>query len=196
MAGGAEAVFPTAFYRDSAKHAHRSIADLILQRKQFLHFVRRRVDSIPTAEDILQSAYTRALEQSSTIRSEESAAAWFYRILRNAVIDHYRHRAAEDRALERWASDLATEATPDPQTEAIVCECIDAALLTMKPAYSQVLRDVDLSGTSLQTFATATKITTGNAAVRVHRARQALKKQLTLICGTCSRHGCINCTCA
>jgi RNA polymerase sigma factor (sigma-70 family) len=173
-----------------------AIADLILQRKQFLHFVRRRVDSTPTAEDILQSAYTRALEQSSTIRSEESAAAWFYRILRNAVIDHYRHRAAEDRALERWASDLATEATPDPQTEAIVCECIDAALLTMKPAYSQVLRDVDLSGTSLQTFAAASKITAGNAAVRVHRARQALKKQLTLICGTCSRHGCINCTCA
>ena len=173
-----------------------AIADLILQRKQFLHFVRRRVDSTPTAEDILQSAYTRALEQSSTIRSEESAAAWFYRILRNAVIDHYRHRAADDRALERWASDLATEATPDPQTEAIVCECIDAALLTMKPAYSQVLRDVDLSGTSLQTFAAASKITAGNAAVRVHRARQALKKQLTLICGTCSRHGCINCTCA
>ena len=173
-----------------------AIADLILQRKQFLHFVRRRVDSTPTAEDILQSAYTRALEQSSTIRSEESAAAWFYRILRNAVIDHYRHRAAEDRALERWASDLATEATPDPQTEAIVCECIDAALLTMKPAYSQVLRDVDLSGTSLQTFAAASKITAGNAAVRVHRARQALKQQLTLICGTCSRHGCINCTCA
>ena len=173
-----------------------AIADLILQRKQFLHFGRRRVDSTPTAEDILQSAYTRALEQSSTIRSEESAAAWFYRILRNAVIDHYRHRAAEDRALERWASDLATEATPDPQTEAIVCECIDAALLTMKPAYSQVLRDVDLSGTSLQTFAAASKITAGNAAVRVHRARQALKKQLTLICGTCSRHGCINCTCA
>jgi RNA polymerase sigma factor (sigma-70 family) len=173
-----------------------AIDNLILQRKQFLHFVRRRVDSTPTAEDILQSAYTRALEQSSTIRSEESAAAWFYRILRNAVIDHYRHRSAEDRALERWAQDLATETTPNPQTQEIVCECILEALGTMKPAYSEILRSVDLADTTLDIFAKKIGITTGNATVRVHRARRALKKQLTLICGTCAKHGCINCTCA
>jgi RNA polymerase sigma-70 factor (ECF subfamily) len=173
-----------------------AIANLVLQRSQFLRFVQRRVDSPATAEDIIQSAYIRVMEQASTLRSEESAAAWFYRILRNAVIDHYRHRAAEDRALERWAQDLATEAAPDPQTHEIVCECIHEVLLTMKPAYSEILRTVDLAETTLDTFARQTGITAGNAAVRVHRARQALKKQLTLVCGTCARHGCINCTCA
>jgi RNA polymerase sigma factor (sigma-70 family) len=172
----------------------QAIANLILERKQFLHFVQRRVDSPATAEDIIQSAYIRAIEQAPTLREEESAAAWFYRILRNAVIDHYRHRAAEDRALERWAHDLA-ETTPDPETHEIVCECIGEVLLTMKPAYSEILRKVDLAETSLDTFAKEMGITTGNAAVRVHRARQALKKQLTLVCGTCAKHGCINCTC-
>jgi RNA polymerase sigma factor (sigma-70 family) len=173
----------------------QAIANLILQRNQFLHFVRRRVDSTDTAEDIIQTAYTRAIEQAPTLREEESAAAWFYRILRNAVIDHYRRRAAEDRALERWAHDLATETAPDPQTYEIVCECIDEVLLTMKPAYSEILRKVDLAETSLDTFAKEMGITTGNAAVRVHRARQALKKQLTMVCGTCAKHGCINCSC-
>jgi RNA polymerase sigma factor (sigma-70 family) len=189
--GGAEPI-PTT-------HTHlmqtEAITNLVLQRSQFLRFVQRRVDSPATAEDIIQSAYIRAIEQAPTLRSEESAPAWFYRILRNAVIDHYRHRAAEDRALERWAQDL-TEAAPDPQTHEIVCECIDEVLLTMKPAYSEILRSVDLTDTTLDTYAKKAGITIGNAAVRVHRARQALKKQLTQICGTCAKHGCINCTCA
>ena len=172
-----------------------AIANLVLQRSQFLRFVQRRVESPATAEDIIQSAYIRAIEQAPTLREQESAAAWFYRILRNAVIDHYRHRAAEDRALERWAQDL-TEATPDPQTHEIVCECITEAILTMKPAYSEILRSVDLADTTLDTFAKKVGITAGNAAVRVHRARQALKKQLTQICGTCAKHGCVNCTCS
>jgi RNA polymerase sigma factor (sigma-70 family) len=171
-----------------------AIANLVLQRSQFLRFVQRRVESPATAEDIIQSAYIRAIEQAPTLRSEESAAAWFYRILRNAVIDHYRHRAAEDRALERWAQDL-TKAAPDPQTHEIVCECIDEVLLTMKPAYSEILRSIDLADTTLDTFAKKVGITTGNATVRIHRARQALKKQLTHVCGTCAKHGCINCTC-
>jgi RNA polymerase sigma factor (sigma-70 family) len=174
----------------------QAISNLIHQHKQFLHFVQRRVDSTDTAEDIIQTAYTRAIEQAPTLRSEESVVAWFYRILRNAVIDHYRHRSAEDRALERWSHDLATESAPDPRTHEIVCECITEAIQTMKPAYSEILRSVDLAETSLDAFAEKAGITAGNAAVRVHRARQALKKQLTSICGTCAKHGCINCTCA
>jgi RNA polymerase sigma factor (sigma-70 family) len=172
-----------------------TISDLTLLREQFLRFLQRRVESLATAEDILQSAYTRALEQAPSLRSEESAVAWFYRILRNAIIDHYRHRAAEDRALERWAQELATETQPDPQTHQIVCECIGDVLSTMKPAYSEIIRDVELEGSSLQTFATKANVTAANAAVRVHRARQALKKQLTLVCGTCAKHGCVDCTC-
>lgn len=172
-----------------------AIADLIPLRNQFLGFVQRRVDSRETAEDILQSAYARAMQQASTLRSEESAVAWFYRILRNAVIDHYRHRTAEDRALAQWAQDLATEAQPDDQTQQIVCGCIDNVLVTLKPSYSEILRDVDLAEKSLDAFAKSAGITAGNAAVRIHRARQALKKQLTLVCGTCAKHGCVNCTC-
>src|ERR1700722_5017332 len=92
-----------------------TIEGLVARRKQFLRFVESRVETTATAEDIIQSAYLRAVQQISDLRDNESATAWFYRILRNAVIDHYRHRAAEDRALERWAQDL-TEAAPDPQT--------------------------------------------------------------------------------
>ena len=171
------------------------ISNLLDQRRQFLRFVQGRVDSPATAEDILQSAYARALEQSSALRSDESAVAWFYRILRNSVIDHYRHRDAEDRALGRWADDLLTQPAPDAATERIVCECIGDVLPTLKAAYCEILREVDLNEGGLDAFATKSGITAGNAAVRVHRARQALKKQLIAVCGSCSKHGCIECDC-
>jgi RNA polymerase sigma factor (sigma-70 family) len=171
------------------------IDNLLSQRKQFLNFIQRRVDTPATAEDIIQAAYIRALQQSSELRSNESAVAWFYRILRNAVIDHYRHRAAEDRALERWAQELSTESTPDPATEDIVCQCINQVILNMKPAYSEIIRKVDLEETSLDSFAKSAGITPGNATVRAHRARQALKKQLLETCGSCAKHGCVDCTC-
>jgi RNA polymerase sigma factor (sigma-70 family) len=171
-----------------------TITGLISQRKQFLQFVERRVSTRATAEDIIQAAYIRAMEQSSTLRNDESAVAWFYRILRNAVIDHYRHRAAEDRALEQWASDLASE-EPDLTTQQIVCHCINNVLDNLKPEYSKIIREVDLAEGTLDSFAKNSGITTNNAAVRAHRARQALKKQLILTCRTCAQHACIDCTC-
>ncbi len=174
----------------------KAIDDLILQRSKFLQFVKGRVATPSAAEDILQSAYVRAMEKASTLHKEESAAAWFYRILRNAVIDHYRHQAAEDRALEHWAKDLITETQPNETMHNIVCQCIVSVLSTLKPQYSEIIRSVDLGEYSLETFAKSTGITPGNAAVRVHRARQALKKQLALTCGTCAEHRCVDCTCA
>jgi RNA polymerase sigma factor (sigma-70 family) len=172
-----------------------AIPGLVLQRDHFLHFVQRRVNSPAIAEDIIQSAYIRAIEHAPALRKQESAVAWFYRILRNAVIDYYRHRAVEDHALEQWVQDLATGAAPDPQTEDTVCGCIDQVMPTIKPSYSEILHSVDLAGQSLEVFATKAGITAGNAAVRIHRARQALKKELIRVCSTCAKFACTNCTC-
>ena len=172
-----------------------AIAGLIDHRRQFLRFVENRVNSHAVAEDIIQAAYIRAMEKASTLNKNESAVAWFYRILRNAVIDHYRHRAAEDRALEQWAKDLITETQPDATTQQIVCQCIDNVLSTLKPSYSEIIREVDLAESSIDSFAKKAGITAANASVRAHRARQALKKQLIQTCRTCAKHGCTDCTC-
>jgi RNA polymerase sigma factor (sigma-70 family) len=169
-----------------------SLLDL---RRQFLGFVERRVEERAVAEDILQTAYMRALESGSDLREDESAVAWFYRILRNAVIDHYRRRTTEGAALERWAQELASEVSPDPLLHETSCQCIAGALDILTPAYAQLLREVDLGETALSSYAHAEGITAGNAAVRAHRARAALRKQLIRCCGTCATHGCLDCIC-
>jgi len=164
-------------------------------RQRFLRFLERRVDSRAIAEDILQAAYLRALEARGRLRAGESAVAWFYRILRNAVIDHYRRRSAEGTALERWARELESATVLDPQLEETTCQCIAGALDIIPPAYARLLREVDLKEGTLVAYAAAQGITPANAAVRAHRARAALRKQLIRCCGTCAEHGCIECRC-
>jgi RNA polymerase sigma factor (sigma-70 family) len=173
----------------------RTLNSLLELRQQFLGFLERRVHDCHAAEDILQAAYARAIEAGGQLRAEESSVAWFYRILRNAVIDHYRRRASEDAALARWTRELQTSAAPEPELEETACQCIAGALEVLTPAYSEVLRMVDLGETSLAEYAKKRGITPGNAAVRAHRARAALRKELIRCCGTCAEHGCLECRC-
>ena len=54
---------------------------------------------------------------------------------------------------------------------------------------------LDLDGASVRTYADEAGITPGNAGVRLHRAREALRRQLARSCGTCLTHGCLDCGC-
>lgn len=172
-----------------------SIPDLLEQRRQFLGFVQKRVLDRELAEDILQTAYMRALQHEGKLREGESAVAWFYRILRNAIIDAHRRRVTEGAALERWAHELEAEQATEPQLQNTVCCCVDKVIDRLNPGYASLLREVDLEEKPLSEFAEEQKISNGNAAVRAHRARAALRKELVRTCGTCSEHGCIDCFC-
>lgn len=169
--------------------------ELLAQRKQFLAFVRRRVSDAEAAEDILQTAYLRAIEHRDDFEPSESAVAWFYRLLRNAVIDSYRRQASKDKALEAWARELdaSTHLSPDLHNE--VCACLHGVIDGLKPEYSEALRAVDLREQRVQHFAEQHSISPSNAGVRVHRARAALRKQLMKTCAARAEHGCIDCTC-
>lgn len=173
-----------------------TIANLTRQRDRFLAFVQRRVRDRAAAEDILQAAYTRALSRSSSLKAGDSAEAWFFRILRNAVIDHYRHTAVEQRTFTPLApEDQPETAQPAAEEPANTCRCIHAAIDRLHPSYSEVLRQVDLAEAPLESFAALSGITPGNAAVRAHRARKALHKQLLHHCGACAQAGCLDCNC-
>jgi RNA polymerase sigma factor (sigma-70 family) len=170
---------------------------LVENHRRFLAFLERRVGSRESAEDILQDAFVRGLDRARTVRNEKSIVAWFYRLLRNALVDHYRRGAAEERALA-YVAGTAVEAEPGPD-EALhneVCACVSALVKTLKPEYAAAVQRVDLDGATVTAFASEVGITANNAAVRLHRAHEALRRQLTQSCGTCATHGCLDCDCA
>ena len=138
---------------------------------------------------------TSAHLSTRTTSASESAVAWFYRLLRNAVIDSYRRQASTNKALQAWTRELETAAQPSPDLHNEVCACLHGILDGLKPEYSEILRGIDLGEQRLQDFAQRHKLSASNAGVRIHRARAALRKQLLRTCATCSKHGCLNCTC-
>jgi RNA polymerase sigma-70 factor (ECF subfamily) len=161
-----------------------------------LAFVERRVHDRALAEDIVQEAFARGIDRIGQLESTESARAWFYRMLRNAIIDQARRRAAAARALEALADELGDESDRgSDEAYRAVCACVARVATTLKPEYADALRRVEIDGASMKEFAAEAGITPANAAVRVSRARAALKKLVTASCGVCAEHGCVDCDC-
>jgi RNA polymerase sigma-70 factor, ECF subfamily len=168
---------------------------LIASRQQFLGFLRKRLGSEEIAEDILQMAFVKSLEKGGSVRDEETVVAWFYRLLRNSVIDYYRQRGTSEQAIEKLAGEMQTHQEPDVALKGEICGCVAGLMEPLKPEYRQALDTVDLQERSLADLASEAKITPNNAAVRIHRARQALRAQVEVACGLCAEHGCLDCSC-
>lgn len=171
------------------------VAALVGNHRDFLAFLHKRVGDRALAEDILQDAFVRGLDKLATLENDEAATAWFYRILRNAVIDQHRRRSTIDRKLEAFAAELEQRREPEADVHGAVCACVGRLAGTLKPEYAEALRRVEVDGIAVKDYAAEAGITSGNAAVRVFRAREALRKQVARSCGTCADHGCLDCTC-
>lgn len=170
---------------------------LVENHRRFLGFLKSKVGDEATAEEILQAAFVKGIEGVGALQSEESVLAWFYRVLRNAVIDHYRHQGAENRVLMQFAREMP-EQISEARVELTgpVCHCIVALLDTLRAEDGDLIRRVDLNDSAVVDVAAENGISAGNARVRLHRARQALRKRVEETCGTCAVHGCMNCSCA
>ena len=156
---------------------------LLDNHSRFLAFLERRVGSRDEAEDILQDAFVRSLERAPPMEDTPSAITWIYRVLRNALTDYYRRQDSRGRATDRLAAETESSTEADTELEAV------------KPEYETALRRVELEGASVRSYAEEARITPGNAGVRLHRAREALRKQLVRCCGVCQEHGCFDCAC-
>ena len=167
-------------------------AILVANHRDFLAFVQRRVGDRATAEEILQDAFVRSIAKLETVR--ETAIGWFYRVLRNAIIDHHRRHAAAERRHEAYAHE---EELPgdDEELQRVVCRCVAQLAGTLKPEYAAALQRVEIDGLSVKDYAEEAGISSNNAGVRIFRAREALRKQVARSCGTCATHGCVDCTC-
>lgn len=171
------------------------VGALVENHRRFRAFLERRVENPADAEDILQSALLKSVEKGDAVLDRESIVAWFYSVLRNAVTDYYRHRGAEGRALAHAAGFADDADEPVPEVERAICQCMYDLLPTLPADYAAFLQRVDLEDGTVGEVAEEFGITPNNARVRLHRARRALRTQLERSCGSCTEHGCLDCTC-
>jgi RNA polymerase sigma factor (sigma-70 family) len=174
----------------------RQVLDTLLaNQRAFLAYLTRRVGDRALAEDLLQEGFAKALSRPDQLPGDEALVPWFYRTLRNATIDRFRRQGAAERALEAFARELETVETVSDETRHEVCQCISRLATTLKPDYAEALQAIEVEGQPVKAYAERKGLTAGNAAVRVFRAREALKRRVVESCGTCAEHGCLNCTC-
>ena len=171
------------------------IETLVENHRAFLRYLERRVGDRALAEDILQEAFTKVVARPEQAPADEGIVPWFYRTLRNAAIDQFRRRGAAHRAYESFARELETHEAPTGEMEGEICACVSRLAATLKPEYAEALDAIEVGGTPVKAFAASKGLSANNAAVRVFRAREALKKRVTESCGVCAEHGCVNCTC-
>lgn len=169
---------------------------LVASHDRFLSFLERRLCSREVAEDLLQQAFVRGIERGGAIRDGESAVAWFYRLLRNAVVDHARRTGTANGVLRRWAEELGASQPVDESLHRTICACVSRLVDTLKPEYASAIRAVDVEGKPVGELAKQAGISPNSAGVRLHRARAALGERVRASCGPCASDGCIDCTCA
>ena len=173
----------------------RALETLLENHRAFLSYLERRVGDRALAEDILQEAFAKVVSRPEQAPIDEGIVPWFYRTLRNAAIDQFRRRGAAERAYGAFARELDTHETPTEEIRAEICACVSRLANTLKPEYREALQAIEVGGTPVQSYAEHKGLSANNAAVRVFRARKALKKRVMESCGTCAEHGCFNCTC-
>jgi RNA polymerase sigma-70 factor (ECF subfamily) len=76
--------------------------------RELLGYFARRTRDPQLALDLLGDTFLSAFEQrrNCRARSERERSAWLFRIAANKLTDHYRRRASERRATERFTSEL------------------------------------------------------------------------------------------
>ncbi len=172
------------------------VESLVAESDRFLRFLGPRVAGPEAAEEVLQAAFVRAFERASEVREPARLGAWFYRLLRNTLSDHYRREAAGTRAISWKSRPLATAPAPEPQPRRI-CQCWKELLPHLSAEHAEILRKVDLEGVRVTDLARNLGISPNNAMVRLYRARQALRARLVEFCGpSCAEGGCLDCDCA
>lgn len=169
------------------------LGSLARERERLLRRLTKLVGNRDTAEDILQTAYLKAIVKQKTLRSAASLTPWFYRVLQNATIDDYRRRRSEKLALAALFPVLHGRGESD--SRARTCRCVIIGLANLTDDYRQALWSLEVKGMRADAFARRAGITANNARVRAHRARRSLYRELRKICGPCADRHCVDCTC-
>lgn len=171
----------------------RALVDLLAgERAHFVRMARSRVATEADAEDVVQRAMMRASERAAQLIEPSRARAWFYRILRRAIVDHHRSRPPET------DDGAALDEAPAPELEqsrASACRCAARLVGELRPAYAGIVRRVDFDGEDPSAVAADLGISMTNLYVRLHRARRALRERLEGHCGVRSIEPCLECTC-
>ncbi len=160
-------------------------------------FLIGRLGSEDEAAEVLQDFSLRALARAGDLRDVGSLRGWLSRLLATAVADHVRRAVRRRRRETPLDPDAPAPPAPapDPALDLLVCDCLHLLLPTLPPAQRSLVRRLDIDEEPRARVAADLGVSPGTLAVRLHRARRALRDRLMDKCRTCPWHGFLDCGC-
>ncbi len=148
-------------------------------------YLRRRVE--PSAVgDLLGDVLLRMVQHRDDLEAAKNPWGWLYRVAANTVIDHYRRRAAERRALGQVDPELSTTAADAIGKEAVAADelsdCLVPMIRTLPSRYAEALLLTDIEGLTQATAAERLGLSLSGMKSRVQRGRRLLKQTLLRCC--------------
>ena len=149
---------------------------------RLLRFIRGRVPDAGNAEDILQDVFLTIHARIDTLRDGDRLDSWVWRIVRNAIADHYRtRRPVTDLPEDLVAPEVAAEDDADDAAKRLA-PWVRAMIDGLPEPYREALLLTEFAGLSQQALADRVGISLSGAKSRVQRGREKLKLLLLDCC--------------
>jgi len=130
-------------------------------------------------EDLCQEAFARAFSRLGTYRGQGSFRHWLYSIAANGCRDFLRAGERSERPSELSGDELWTVRDPEREVGARQSmEALAAALARLPRACREAFVLFHLDGLSYEEMSALTGVGVSALKVRVHRAREALRREL------------------
>lgn len=135
------------------------------------------------AEDVVQTAYVRAIEGRATFNGHSSTRTWFFGVVRNTAAERRRRRWVRGEALARWlAREPEPVAEPDPESSADDREARDrirATLDRLSVRQREVLHLAFYQDLTLEQVAEVLHVPLGTVRTHYQRGKRRLRALLS-----------------
>lgn len=143
---------------------------------------RTRTRTREDAEEVVASTFTTAWRRIDALPPEPAALTWLYRVAWKTLANQHRGNARRVNLFSRLSGLRETDddsTTPDRVAHG--SGAVEVALTRLRPREQEVLRLVAWEELSYAEAADVLGCSANAFAVRLHRAKAALKRELTLV---------------
>lgn len=145
-------------------------------------YIRRRVT--PSAvDDLVGDVMLRLVQHRDKLEAADNPVAWMLRTASNVVADHYRKRAAEERALAQSATEPPRHEADEPNSAPEeIALCLVPFIQGLPEPYREALMLTEVEGLSQREAAERLGVSVSGMKSRVQRGRSKLKDSLDRCC--------------
>lgn len=135
-------------------------------------------------QDVMQEAYLKAFEKLYQFKGKSSFSTWLTRILINTAFARFNEQKRfhktdlESLKEENYSVPAEQPVEPTPEMRASLRSALESAIGSLPPTYRPVFMLRELTGMSVADTAYCLDISEENVKVRLHRAKEMLKKVL------------------